>query len=91
MNLFFGMLASVFDSFVDIGNRVDFMGLNLWQISFIFFMFSCLFRWLFPIIFAGEGAVPSGSASAFIGAGADMVKASRKSSFKQRDYRQKSK
>lgn len=76
MELFFGMVGTTFDFFVDIGNRVNFLGLNLFEISFIFFMFMCLFRWLFPVIFAGEGAVPTGSASAFIGAGADLVKAS---------------
>lgn len=74
MNLFFGMVASVFDFFVDLGNRVDFMGLNLFDISLIFFVFACIFRWLFPIIFAGEGTSGSGSIGFSVGAAADMVK-----------------
>ena len=72
MHLVFGMVAAVFDFFANIADRVDFMGLNLWQISFIVFVVSSVFRWLFPVLFSGEGSTPSGG---FIRGVADSVKA----------------
>lgn len=76
MELVFGMVGSTFDFFVDLGNRVDFLGLNLWQISFFVFMICCLFRWLFPVVFAGEGSSGGGGAGAVFGGIADSVKGS---------------
>lgn len=60
MELIFGMVGSTFDFFVDLGNKIDFLGFNLWQISFFVFMVSCLFRWIFPVLLAGEGATGGG-------------------------------
>lgn len=74
MELVFGMVGTVFDFFVDLGNRVDFLGLNLWQISFFFFMIGCIFRWLFPVVFAGEGDSGGGGAGLVFGGIADSVK-----------------
>lgn len=74
MELVFGMVGSTFDFFVDLGNRVDFLGLNLWQISFFVFMICCLFRWLFPVVFAGEGSSGGGGAGRVFGGVADSVK-----------------
>ena len=53
MELIFGMVRASFEFFVDLGNKVDFMGLNLWHISFIFFVASTMVRFFFPILFSG--------------------------------------
>lgn len=63
MEVVFGMVIASVNFFVDIGNRVNFEGLNLWHISFIFFGANCVFRFLFPVIFDGE-SVGGFSASA---------------------------
>lgn len=54
MDMIFSMLASVLDFFVDIGNRVDFMGMNMWGISIFVFCISLIYRWLFPLVFGHE-------------------------------------
>lgn len=71
MEQFFDILFDCFDFFVDFGNSVNFLGMNLWDISFIVFLVSCIFRFLFPVIFAGQGSIPMWS----WGAHADQVRA----------------
>lgn len=56
------MLKDAFAFFVDIGNRIDIFGLNLWDVSFVVFLMVCILRFVFPILFSGEGAVGRGSA-----------------------------
>lgn len=74
MNLVFGMVRAVFEFFVDIGNRVDFLGLNLFHVSFLVFMVSLILRFLFPVVFAGAGSTGSYS----FGSGADYVRKNMK-------------
>ncbi len=42
----------------DLANTVNFYGLNLWDISFIVFTVSLIFRFLFPLVLHGQGGVP---------------------------------
>lgn len=57
MEVIFDLFSASFGFFVDIGNRIDFLGLNLWHISFIVFALTLIVRFLFPIVMAGSGDV----------------------------------
>lgn len=93
MELVFGMIGTTFEFFVDVGNKVDFLGLNLWEISFFVFVVGCVFRWLYPVVFAGEGASGASGISGVLGSGADSVnryferRASEKNVVKAKDVK----
>lgn len=70
MNAILDMFSATFDFFVDIGNRIDFFGLNLWDISLYVFVIALVFRFLFPFIFNESGKVFFG----LPGSGADTYK-----------------
>lgn len=59
MDEIFVLFEKALDFFVDLGGKIDFLGMNLWEISFIAFMICCIFRFLFPVIFSGQGATAS--------------------------------
>lgn len=54
---FLDMLLDSFDFFVDIGNKVNVFGLNLWQVSLIAFVVALVFRFLFVFIFGSSGSL----------------------------------
>lgn len=51
------MFSSTFAFFVDVGNKVDFFGLNLWDLSLFAFVFALIGRFLFPFIFGESGSL----------------------------------
>lgn len=70
MEQIFDIFSASFGFFVNLASRVDFMGLNLWHISFIVFALSLIVRFLFPMVMAGSGDV----SSLFSHSDADTVK-----------------
>lgn len=59
MEQIFDIFSASFGFFVNLASRVNFMGLNLWHISFIVFALSLIVRFLFPMVMAGSGDVSS--------------------------------
>lgn len=74
----FVLFKKAFSFFVELGSSVNFLGLDLWGLSFVFFLGALVFRFLFPLIFQGVGSGIPNVSSWVRSQDADKVRNARK-------------